>query len=79
MDNKNSSNLSINNIDEKTIDYKDIQKMLFIFNALNDGWAVKKIDNDKFEFLKDNEKLKKEIILEDCIKKYIKYNIKDNN
>ena len=79
MDNKNSSNLSINNIDEKTIDYKDIQKMLFIFNALNDGWSVKKIDNDKFEFLKDNEKLKKEIILEDCIKKYIKYNIKENN
>ena len=79
MDNKNSSNLSINNIDEKTIDYKDIQKMLFIFNALNDGWSVKKIDNYKFEFLKDNEKLKKEIILEDCIKKYIKYNIKENN
>ena len=67
------------NIDENNINHTDIQKMLFIINALNDGWAVKKIDNDKYEFLKDNEKLKKEIILEDCIKKYIKYNIKENN
>jgi hypothetical protein len=53
--------------------------MLFIFNALNDGWSVKKIDNDKFEFLKDKEDLKKEIILEECIKKYIKYNINNDN
>ena len=64
-----------NRIDERTIDYKNIQKMVFIFNALNDGWTVRKIDTDKFELLKDNEKIKKEIILEDCIKKYIKYSI----
>ena len=72
MDNKNLSN----NIDERNIDYKDIQKMLFIFNALNDGWSVRKIENDKFEFLKDKEQLKKEVILEECIKKYTKYNFK---
>jgi len=66
-------------MDERNIDYKDIQKMLFIFNALNDGWSVKKIDNDKFEFLKDKEDLKKEIILEECVKKYIKYNINNDN
>lgn len=62
-------------IDDRTVEYKEIQKMIFIFNALNDGWTVRKIDVDKFELLKDNEKIKKEIILEDCIKKYIKYNI----
>lgn len=60
---------------EINIDYTDIQKMIFIFNALNDGWTVKKIGNDKFELIKDNEKIKKEIILNECIKKYIKYNI----
>jgi hypothetical protein len=60
---------------ERNIDYQDIQKMIFIFNALNDGWTVKKIENDKYEFLKDKEKIKKEVILEECIKKYIKYNI----
>ena len=68
-----------NSIDERNIDYKDIQKMIFIFNALNDGWSVRKIDNDKFEFIKNNEKIQKEIILEDCIKKFIKYNITTNN
>jgi hypothetical protein len=74
MDNKNLPQSS-NNIDERHIEYKDIQKMIFIFNALNDGWTVKKIDTDKFEFIKDNEKIQKEIILEEYIKKYIKYNI----
>jgi hypothetical protein len=60
---------------ENNIEYNDIQKMIFIFNALNDGWSVKKLDTDKYEFIKDNEKLKKEVILEECIKKFIKYNI----
>ena len=74
MDNKNLPQSS-NNIDERHIEYKDIQKMVFIFNALNDGWTVKKVDTNKFEFIKDNEKIQKEIILEEYIKKYIKYNI----
>ena len=62
-------------LNEKNIDYNDIQKMVFIFNALNDGWTVKKLDKDKFEFIKDKEQLKKEVVLEDCIKEFIKYNI----
>jgi hypothetical protein len=74
MDNKQRSNSS-GNLDETNIDYTEIQKMILIFNALNDGWTVKKIDIDKFEFIKDNEHIKKEVILEDYIKKYIKYNI----
>ena len=62
-------------MNEKNIDYNEIQKMIFIFNALQDGWTVKKIVKDKFEFIKDNEDVKKEVILEDCIKEYIKFNI----
>ena len=65
-----TDNNPINNIN-----YKDIQKMLFIFNALNDGWTVKKLNDDRFEFIKENEHIKKEVILEECIKKYIRYNI----
>jgi len=64
-------NTSIN----ENINYKDIQKMIFIFNALNDGWIVKKIDNNKFKFIKNNKHIEKEIILEDYVKKYIKYNM----
>jgi len=60
---------------ENNIEYNDIQKMIFIFNALNDGWSVKKLDTDKYEFIKDKEKLKKEVVLEECIKKFVKYNI----
>ena len=60
---------------ERNIDFHDIQKMVFIFIALNDGWTVRKIEDDKYEFLKDTEKIKKEVVLEECIKKYIKYNI----
>lgn len=71
MDNARLSN----SYTERNIDYNDIQKMIFIFNALQDGWTVKKIDKDKFEFIKDTEDSKKEIMLEDCIKEYIKYNI----
>ena len=67
--------ISSNTSSEKNIDYNDIHKMIFIFNALNDGWTVKKLDKDKFEFIKDKEQLKKEVVLEDCIKEFIKYNI----
>ena len=49
--------------------------MIFIYNALHDGWTVKKLDTDKFEFIKDKGHIKKEVILEDCIKEYVKYNI----
>lgn len=83
MDNKKSdkSNLfnNVNNIDIKNIEHNQIQKMIFIYNAINDGWSVRKIDNEKFEFLKDSEMIKREIILEDYIKKYMKHNGLENN
>lgn len=71
MDNRNITN----NLDETTIEYNDIQKMVFIYNALNDGWTVKKIDNNKFELLKDKGKIKKEIMLDECIKNFVNYKI----
>ena len=49
--------------------------MLFRSNAVNDGWTVKKIDVGKYEFLMDKEKIKKEIILDDYLKKFIKNNL----
>jgi len=77
MDNRYSPNIL--NLPDTSLEYNDIQKMVFVFNALNDGWTVKKIGNDKFEFLKDGEHIKKEIILEDYLKKFIKYNINIEN
>ena len=52
-----------------------IQKMIFIFNAVNDGWTVKKLDVDTYEFNMDKEKIKKEIVLDDYLKKFIKNNL----
>jgi hypothetical protein len=71
MDNRSITN----NLDETTIEYNDIQKMVFIYNALHDGWTVKKIDNNRFELLKDKGKIKKEIMLDECIKNFINYKI----
>ena len=52
-----------------------IQKMIFIFNAVNDGWTVKKLDVDTYEFNMDTEKIKKEIVLDDYLKKFIRNNL----
>ena len=34
------------------IEIIDLQKMIFIYNALEKGWSIKKIKDDKFEFKK---------------------------
>lgn len=61
--NRNSFNLNSN------INYNVIQKMVFLCNALNDGWSIKKINNNKYEFVKNKDKLiKKEIDIEEFIK-----------
>ncbi len=62
-------------MDISAIEPNEIQKMVFIFNAINDGWTVKKLDIGKYEFLMDKEKIKKEIILDDYLKKFIKNNL----
>lgn len=63
-----------NILTESNLKYNEVQKMLFIYNAVNDGWTIRKIGFDKFELLKDNEHIKKEIVLGEYLKKYIKYN-----
>lgn len=74
------NNIRLSNFNQlEEIEYNDIQKMIFIFNALHDGWTVKKIDKNKYEFIKDTEHVEKEIILENCIKEYIKCNNLKNN
>jgi hypothetical protein len=49
--------------------------MVFVFNSLNDGWTVRKIEDNKFEFIKDKGKIKKEIVLDE----FIKTNLDINN
>ena len=61
--------------EETILNYNDIRKMVFLYNALNDGWSVKKIDSEKYELTQEKDHIKKEIILEECLKKFVKYNI----
>lgn len=56
-----------------------LQKMIFIYNALLKGWTVKMLEDNKFEFLKDNESIKKEVDLSDYLRKFIQYNLNIDN
>ena len=67
------------NINESKTNLLEIQKMIFIYNALKDGWTVKKISGDKYEFKKGKNNIKKEVLLEDYLKKFIKFNMNIDN
>ena len=50
-------------------------KMMFIFNALEKGWKIKKKD-DRYIFSKNHEG-KKEVFLDSYLKRFIESNIKN--
>lgn len=52
------------------IDNLEIQKMLFIYNALEDGWKIEK-EKNSFVFNKPHEE-KKEYFTDDYLKEFIK-------
>lgn len=58
--------IEINNAD---ISNKDLSKMLFIFNAIEDGWDVKK-KNNSYIFSKHKSK-EKQVFTEDFLNKFI--------
>ena len=66
--------ISVNINKESEIDFIKLQKMRFIYNAIDSGWNVKKIDN-KYYFCKKHEG-KKEIYLESYLQKFIENNMK---
>ena len=68
----NEINFNINK--ETETDFIKLQKMRFIYNAIDSGWNVKKIDN-KYYFCKKHEG-KKEIYLESYLQKFIENNMK---
>ena len=53
---------------------KQLQKMIFIMNALNDGWSVKK-NQDKFIFSKKHEN-KVEVFQEEYLATFILQNMR---
>jgi len=63
----------------KNLEMLELQKMIFIYNALQSGWSVKMLPNNKFEFKKSNSNLTKEVFLDDYLKKFIEYNLNIEN
>ena len=57
------------------MDKKQFQKMLFIFNAIEQGWKVKK-NEDSYIFTKKHEK-RREIFQSDYLEKFIQKNALD--
>jgi hypothetical protein len=61
-----------NDININNIDNIKLKKMVFLFNAINDGWTIKK-NNDSYIFQKKHEG-KKEIFLDSYLMKFLKKN-----
>lgn len=76
MSDKNNFDINININNKIKLDYLLIQKMMFIYNALNDGWVVKKKKN-LFVFTKNHEG-KKEVLLDDYLKRFMEENFDIN-
>ena len=68
MENKIDKNIKIN--------YLLLQKMAFVYNALEDGWQISKND-EKNIFLKKHEE-KKEVFLDTFLENFINNNIDIN-
>ena len=67
--------LEINDIQNfDNLDVLTKTKMMFIFNSLENGWKIKKI-NDKYIFSKKHEN-KKEVLLDNYLNNFIKENLK---
>jgi len=58
---------------KEKIDIKTFKKALFIYNAINNDWEVRK-ENDKYIFKKQKSG-EKSIYLENYIEEFIKKNI----
>jgi hypothetical protein len=66
-------NNSLENTNNIKIDYIKFKKMLLIYNALEEGWTIKK-RNDSFIFEKKHEG-KKEILLDSYLERFMKSNL----
>jgi len=58
----------------KNMDIQTIQRMIFIYNALENGWSIKKNNNDLYSFKKSHNN-NREYFSNDYITTFIKENI----
>lgn len=51
----------------------DFQKMVFIYNAVNDGWIVNLLPDGRYEFNKDDQRVTSDVCMDDYLKNFIHY------
>jgi len=71
-----SQDILINTNNELEIDTIKLQKMAFIYNAVESGWKISK-QNDSYIFSKKHEG-RKEIFLDNYLKKFLESNFDIN-
>ena len=76
-DNTNNINNTDNTNDTNDTNDVYIQKMIFVFNALLSGWSIKMINNNTFEFKKEN--YNQEVNLDSYLKTFLTENLNVNN
>jgi hypothetical protein len=64
---------SLKDLENLKVDVIKFQKMLLLFNSIEQGWSVKKRD-DSYIFTKNHEG-KKEVLEESYLKKFMKTNL----
>ena len=50
---------------------KELCKMIFIYNTLLNGWSVKMLEEDKFEFINSKKEIRKEYFNDKFIKDFL--------
>ena len=65
------------NKNELKVDCSMLQKMIFLYNTLENGWTIKK-RNNLYIFTKNHEG-KKEVMLDDYLKRFMMDNLDINN
>ena len=68
--------IEINQNEKLSIDYIKLQKMGFIYNALEDGWSIKKTDN--CYIFKKKHSNEKEIYLDSYLRRFMIDNLDIN-
>lgn len=45
--------MSNGNLDLTNVDVRHLQKAIFVYNAVINGWTVKQLDDGRYEFVKE--------------------------
>ena len=72
----NQENTTIKTPKDLDISYVKLQKMALLYNALEDGWSIKK-NKDLYIFTKNHEG-KKEVYLDTYLRRFMKENFDIN-